>query len=62
MQLESIGYEDNTRVIVEGGERESSFSASPNIVLEIWNSILLIEAKKMIINGETYELMKKNIF
>lgn len=58
ISLESIGYENSTKVIVRGGEWKNNFSASPNIVLELWNSIFLVEAKKITINGKTYDLIE----
>lgn len=34
----------------------NEYCSNPNIALEIWNALLLIEAKRIIINGSKYNL------
>ncbi|GAB1154441.1 hypothetical protein YWY31_04660 [Paenibacillus illinoisensis] len=60
LELSSIDYFSNgigeITIHSKGNEWVNQYFSSANFVLEIWSSILFIEAKKMIINGITYNV------
>lgn len=58
MDLTSITYTPNAKLNVEGSLLNKKIFAKPNFLLEIWNTVLLIEANKLIINDNVYDLNK----
>ncbi|WP_139905467.1 YxiG family protein [Clostridium thermarum] len=60
MDLTSITYNPNAKLNVEGSLLNKKIFAKPNFLLEIWNTMLLIEANKLIINDNVYDLNKDN--
>lgn len=58
IDLTSANYAKN-EIAITGGEWESKFKAFPNIVLEMWDSMFLIEAKRLIIDGKSYTLINE---
>ncbi len=57
IELTSVSSSSNLRIYFSGSEVITKYSANPNIVLEIWNSILLIEAKKCTVDGNAFFLI-----
>jgi hypothetical protein len=49
--------EENDAEIRFDGERLNGLVSRPKILIEIWNSVLLIQAGKMIIDGEEFDLI-----
>lgn len=58
IDLTSLIYTTNAKISVIANFNENKFFSTPNFMIEIWNSILLIEAGKLTINGITYVLNK----
>lgn len=57
ISLESAQILSKSIVNVEG--LENNFFATPNVLFELWNSVFLVEAKSIVINGETFELIQE---
>lgn len=60
LELTSIDYFSNgigeITISSNGNEWVNQYFSSANFVLEIWSSVLFIEAQKMIINGISYNV------
>lgn len=57
LDLVSFDTQEQTRIKIVGDEFASKYSGYPNICLEIWDSVLLVEAKKLRIDGEVFILI-----
>lgn len=56
-ELTTITYNDHIKEVVQiDGEWCSNYLLTPNLVLEIWNQILLVEASQIEINGQIWSL------
>lgn len=56
LDLVSFDTVKDTAIRIIGDEFASQYSANPNICIEIWNSVMLIEAKKIRIGEEEFKL------
>ncbi|WNC14271.1 hypothetical protein [Brevibacillus brevis] len=56
LDLVSFDTVSDTAIRIIGDEFASQYCATPNICIEIWNSILLIEAEKVSIGNQEFVL------
>lgn len=59
MELYLLGISSDSQQIVNVEGLENNFFATPNVLFELWNSVFLVEAKSIVINGETFELIQE---
>ncbi|MEW9702973.1 hypothetical protein [Paenibacillus sp. SI8] len=56
LDLATIDMTQDTKIKILGDKFVSQFSASPNLCVEIWDSILLIEASVIKINEQKFNI------
>lgn len=57
ISLESTQILNDSLVKVKIEKIENNHFANPNVLFELWNSIFLVEAKSIVINGEVFDLI-----
>lgn len=57
LDLVSFDTISDTKIHIMGDDFLSQYSQTPNICLEIGNSVLLVEAKYLTINNEKFDLL-----
>jgi hypothetical protein len=57
IELSSITSGNKCLIKVDGDDSINQYYSQPHIFIEMWNSMLMVEAKKILINGKEFDLM-----